>query len=663
MANDTSRPYIFDEFFASGREESISPFLTPSSRKWGKNLSLKTAIFSAILLAAAFICSFFHLPTSNLLLIGVYVLSGTPALIDSLDDLQNLEINIDVLMTLAALLSVIIGSGMEGALLLVLFELSAAMEQTVTQKTKGALLHLNQLAPRIACVVGDDGILYDMSVKEISPGTPVLVKAGEIVPLDGEVIDGQSFVNLVHLTGESQPIPKKPGDEIQAGAYNLDGFLTVKVTRASRDSTLSKIIQLITQAQDAKPKLERFLDTFGKWYAMTIILLAFVFAIALPFFFSIGYFGPEGGIYRALTFLIAASPCALIIATPTAYLSAISCCARKGILLKGGVILDALAKCNIIAFDKTGTLTTGKLSCASVEPVGLQKPICSVDIAIGIAASLERGTVHPIGEAICNYAQQRRAPQIPIEKFKAIPGSGLEAVAFLKNEKVPVFIGHPDFISSKIPESLKPEWGQIKNSIKKEGHLNTILLIQDTAFAFYFVDSLRSQTHEMVKQLKDKDNMRLMILTGDHSDTAQAVAKQLGIEEVFANLRPEDKLEKVAHFSKDSGLIMVGDGINDAPALARATVGISMGKIGSATAVDASDIVFLKDDLFLLGWLKKKADHTMAIVKENLILAMAVILLATTPALLGWVPLWVAVVLHEGGTVLVGLNSLRLLRS
>jgi Zn2+/Cd2+-exporting ATPase len=336
-------PFIFDEFFASGKEESVSPFLTPDSRIWGKNLPLRTAIFSGVLLFFSFTTSFFLPPLSHLLLLFVYFFSGTPALLGSIDDIKNLEINIDVLMTLAALLSVLIGSGMEGALLLVLFELSAAMENMVSEKTKSTLLSLHQLSPRFACVIASDGILYDRAVKEIPIGTHLLIKAGELVPLDGIVVDGSSFVNLFHLTGESHPVSKKKGNEVQAGTRNLDGTLTLEVTRTSTDSTLTRIIQLITQAQEAKPRLQRFLDRFGKWYAMTIISLFFIFALTLPFLFSIPYLGSEGGIYRALAFLIAASPCALIIATPTAYLSAISCAARKGILLKGGVVLDALA--------------------------------------------------------------------------------------------------------------------------------------------------------------------------------------------------------------------------------------------------------------------------------------------------------------------------------
>jgi len=646
-----SQPYIFDEFFASGREESISPFLTPNSRTWGKNISLKSALFAALLLAISFALSFFNSDASYLCLASVYFLVGTPALLNSLEDLRNVEINIDVLMTLAALLSITIGSGIEGALLLVLFEFSAAMENMVVQKTKGSLLSLHRLSPKKALVVEADGTLVERSTQEIPIGTSILVKAGEIVPLDGKVVAGSSFVNLVHLTGESQPISKKVGDDVPAGAHTLEGTLTIQVGRTSADSTLSRIITLITQAQEAKPKLERLFDRFGKWYSMTIILLSSFFALSLPYLFSMPFLGIEGSIYRALTFLIAASPCALIIATPTAYLSAISSCARKGIILKGGAILDGLANCSTIAFDKTGTLTSGKLTCIGMDT--LLDSQFSDEMALAVAAGLEKHAVHPIGEAITRLANEKKILPHEISDFKSVPGYGLQGNITYEGKPYPVFIGHPDFIEQQLPKNL---W---EDKIGKWETQNTFLLLGKSLYILHFQDEIRPESHQSMPQLKE--NYELVLLTGDHTENAQIVAKALAIPSVFANLRPEDKLGKVATLSQ-KGLIMVGDGINDAPALARSTVGISMGKIGSATAVDASDVVFLQDDLSLLDWLLKKAKKTMRIVKENLILALAVICLATTPALLGYIPLWLAVILHEGGTVIVGLNSLRLLK-
>ena len=636
------KPYYFDEFFASGKEESISPFLTESSRRWGKNLSLKSALLSACLLAISFSLSFLHPASAYLILCAVYFLVGTPALIDTLEDLRSLEINIDVLMTLAALLSVAIGSGYEGALLLVLFELSAAMENAVVQKTKSALRTLHDLSPRFAYVIDKKGDVTQQSVKDISLGALLLIKAGEVIPLDGSVVAGSSFINMVHLTGESQPVSKKEADEVQAGAQNLDGTLTIRVTRTSSDSTLSRIIDLIAHASETKPKLERFLDRFGKWYAMTIISLALLFSLLFPLLFGLPYLGTEGSIYRALTFLIAASPCALIIATPTAYLSAISSCARKGVLLKGGMLLDALSRSSIVAFDKTGTLTTGALRCTEITSL---TPNGNLEQALSIAAGLEKHAVHPMAEAICNYAKSQQVSFHPIEEFKSVPGYGLEGMA----SGTKVYIGN----ASYIPTSIK---------LPHEEGMTTFLMIDKQIYAFKFTDDIRPGIKPVLDTLK-LQGYTLAMLTGDAPKAAETVAEELGIDKVFAHLRPEDKLERINELAKEGSVIMVGDGINDAPALARSSVGISMGTIGSATAIEASDVVFLHDELALLPWLTRKARATLRIIKENLTLSLGVIVLATTPALLGIVPLWAAVILHEGGTVLVGLNSLRLLRT
>lgn len=652
-------PYYFDEFFASGKEESVSPFLTPTSRKWGKNLSLRSAIASAILLALAFALSFYNSSLSHLCLLGVYFLAGTPALIGALEDIKNLEINIDVLMTVAALLSALIGSELEGGLLLVLFELSASMEDAVARKTRSTLIHLNTLSPPMATVIADDGILYERSLREIPVGSSLLVKAGEIIPLDGIVIAGSSYVNLAHLTGESAPIAKKKSDEVPAGGLNLDGTLTINVIRTSSDSTLSRIIQQITAAQQSKPKLARFLDHFGKWYALSIISLFFLLAATLPLFSSMPYFGFEGAIYRSLTFLIAASPCALILSTPMAYLSGLSCCAKRGLLLKGGAVFDRLFHCKAIAFDKTGTLTTGKLDCNEIRSL-IPSPQISEERALSVAAALERNATHPIAQAILNLAHKRDCPTCTLQDFSSLPGYGLTATTQIENHNLRVFIGHETYLEEKMSAATKKQWEEIKPSLSQEERTRAYLLIGDALFCFYFIDEIRPDAASSLTELR-QEHFSLIMLTGDYRANAQKVAQQLQITQFFSELRPEDKLRKVSSLSKTEGLAMVGDGMNDAPALARATVGISMGKVGSATAIDASDIVFLHDDLSLLPWLFRKASQMRRVIYQNLSLSLAVICGAAIPALLGLIPLWIAVILHEGGTLLVGLNSLRLL--
>ena len=389
-------PVIFDEFFNLGYETSASPFLTTESRRWGHNLPLKSSLLSAVLLFVGFLLfHFFEVkPLAYLLLVSVYFFAGIPSLIDSIEDLMNLQINIDVLMTLAAFSSVLIGSGFEGGLLLVLFALSGSIEAAVTGKAKGAISGLKKLSPSRACVLKEDGNLVERAVQDIEVGATILVKAGEVVPLDGEVIKGSSSVNLVHLTGENLPIPKKVKDTVPAGAMNVEGSLTVRVTHTSADSTLAKIVELVTQAQEARPKLQRWFDTVSERYAIGIILASLLFTILLPWVLHIPVLGTEGSLYRSLAFLIAASPCALILAIPIAYLSAVSVCARMGILLKGGITLDALASSTVIAFDKTGTLTTGNLKCLGMEAITpVEKG--EQELALGVAAAMETGAVHP----------------------------------------------------------------------------------------------------------------------------------------------------------------------------------------------------------------------------------------------------------------------------
>ena len=652
-------PYLFDEFFSSGLEESVSPFLTDSSRKYSKNLSLKAALVSAFFLLLAFIFSFISIPASYICLVFVFFLSGTHALIESIEDLRHFEINIDVLMTLAAFLSVLIDSALEGGLLLVLFALSGAMEEMVERKSKSALYKLREITPTFAHVLNPDGSTFERSVKEIETNTLLIIKPGDIVPLDGTVVEGRSYVNLVHLTGESQPISKAKDENVQAGAKNLDGTLTIKVTKTSNESTLSRIIKLIHHAQETKPKVQKFLDRFGKIYAITIIALSVVFATLLPFILKIPYSGYEGSIYRALAFLIAASPCALIIATPTAYLSAISSCAKNGVLLKGGVSLDGLSKCDTIAFDKTGTLTTGNLRCSSIKTIFGGN--CSEDKALSIAATLEKYAHHPIAYAITEEAKEKKLLLHSVEDFKSIAGYGLEGVVNHERDAEKVFIGNPEYIYSKI-ENLSGAKESLDKAIESSENAICVLLAYGTIILFEFKDEIRENALTSLNSLKEKFNLKLVMLTGDHKRSAEHVAKSTSIDDVHFDLRPEDKLKIVSSYAEKSDLAMVGDGINDAPALARSTIGISMGGVGSDTAIDASDVVLLQDDLSHLCWLYAKAKKTHRIVRQNLALALAVIFLTTTPALLGYIPLWLAVILHEGGTVIVGLNSLRLLK-
>ena len=364
--------------------------------------------------------------------------------------------------------------------------------------------------------------------------------------------------------------------------------------------------------------------------------------------------------------MIAASPCALIIAIPIAYLGAISACASKGILLKGGVLLDALASCKAVAFDKTGTLTTGELRCTGIEPLFATDR--EAQQAAAVAYALEKNAHHPIAAALTRYGQEQKFSTIALEGFRAIPGYGLEAVALIEGRRTPVFIGKPTFISTKLNEKQQALLeAKIKN-LEEAGDLLAVLCIEQPrtssasgVYIFRFQDSPREKIKQVILDLEER-GLESIMLTGDRMAAAKRLATELNISKYYADLTPEDKLSHVARLAPE-GLAMVGDGVNDAPALARATVGICMGQVGSGAAIDAADIILLHDNIQLLSWLMGKAKQTVRIVRQNLTLAGAAILVASIPALAGVVPLWLAVVMHEGGTILVGLNALRLLRN
>ncbi|MDP1879498.1 MAG: heavy metal translocating P-type ATPase, partial [Parachlamydiaceae bacterium] len=638
---------VFEDYFGLGKEEWSSPFLTGKARKWGSHLSLKISLLSSLFFLISYALSFFTflMPISNLFLFFVYFFTGIPFLIASLEDLFNFDVNIDMLMTLAAFSSVLIDSSMEGGLLLILFALSGSIQETVTNQSRKSLTQLHQLSPTKATVV-ENKELIERPIRTIKAGTKLFIRAGEIVPLDGMILDGVSSVNLIHLTGESQPILKKPGDSVPAGARNLDGTFTLEVTKTNAESTLTQMIQLVTEAQEAKPPLQKWFDQLSQTYSLSIILLSILFALVLPFVFSISFLGHEGSIYRAIAFLVAASPCALIIALPIAYLSAVSACAREGILIKGGAVLDALSKCSVIAFDKTGTLTTGNLSLNEFHPIGTIERNWSDNEILSIAYGLEIHVTHPIAKAVTAFAIDQGIKEKEIKNIKAISGYGLEGILKDNNNEIPVYMGHPDYIRQYLSDSQQIVMNDsIQNDLQK-GFSIALLLIDKDLFIFSFQDTIRPNIEQTIQRLKNIGKWKLLMLTGDHKESAIRVANKLGIDEFYSNLRPENKLQYVTQLSQLNGLAMVGDGINDAPALARATVGICMGKVGSGTAIEVADVVLLQDNLERLDWLMLKGNQTHRIVIENLCIAAGAILLATLPTLAGWIPLWVAVLMH-----------------
>eukprot|EP00850_Spirogloea_muscicola_P014894 SM000110S18901 [mRNA] locus=s110:246472:250725:+ [translate_table: standard] len=632
-----------------------------------------------------------------------FPLTAVPAVLDALVDLAGGQVNIHVLMALAAVASVCMGNAIEGGLLLAMFSISHSAEDIITERALGDVSDLKDNNPETALLLesysptlSPERMSYkEVPVQKVATGSFVLVKVGETVPVDGEVCRGRSMVVVEHLTGESRPQQKQVGDPIPGGARNVDGLLVIKAVKTWEDSTVARIMKLTQEARVNRPRLQRWLDTFSNQYSQAVVIVSVAVAVLGPLLFkwpfrNVG--GVRGSLYRALGLMVAASPCALAVA-PLAYATAVSACARQGILLKGGQALDALAMCNSVAFDKTGTLTSGQLTCTLIEPLMGHTPhmdmkgqttgahdargCCSSEgcemEALAIANAMEQAATHPIARAVKDYSQGRNLPDVDVADIRLVPGQGLVAAVTLSEQAarkhaVEARLGSLDYIASDSPSRAEFErpWQAASVSPRSSVLVHAALAVGEKVTLFHFEDELREGTKEVIQELREA-KMSVLMLTGDHSTAAKRVGDAIGIEEVYSNLKPDDKLRHVQEWSKEAakrrkgGLMMVGDGINDAPALAAASVGVVLARHASATAIAAADVLLLRDDLDGVAFVLAKARQTTALVKQSVGLALACIFVASFPAVLGFLPLWLTVLLHEGGTIIVCLNSVRAL--
>ncbi|KAK8955629.1 hypothetical protein KSP40_PGU012892 [Platanthera guangdongensis] len=684
-----------------------------------EHLQLCCCSMALLILAAA--CPYVLPARASKLLQNAFIsiafpLIGVSAALDAVLSVAGGKINIHVLMAFAAFASVFMGNALEGAFLLAMFSLAHIAEEYFTSRSNVDVKELKDNHPDHALKLEfDEDTLPQFAnlnykkipVQQLELGSYILVRAGEAVPVDGEVFQGASTITIEHLTGESKPVDRKVGDTLPGGARNLEGMMIVKTTKSWEDSTLNKIMRLTEEGQLNKPKLQRWLDEFGEQYSKVVVALSLAVTLLGPVIFKWPFIGTSvyiGSIYRALGLMVAASPCALAVA-PLAYATAISSCASKGILLKGGHVLDAIAACDVVAFDKTGTLTTGKLMCKAIEPIHGHRdqgdPCCNPNCeneALAIAAAMEKGTTHPIGRAVVDHSVGRDLPNVFVESFESLPGRGLSAsLTRIKTGKsyqlLDASLGSVEYIASlgksvdeseKVKKAVKTSaYGsnfvqaalsvnekvveatlsaQRKAKMTEEERKN-IAIERPKVTLFHFEDEPRPGVHDVVSTLRDKAKLRLMMLTGDHESSAWRVAKAVGISEVYSNLKPEDKLNHVKKSSRDTGggLVMVGDGINDAPALAAATVGIVLAQRASATAIAVADVLLLRDNISCVPFCIAKARQTTLLVKQSVALALSCIIFASLLSVLGSLPLWLTVLLHEGGTLLVCLNSIRAL--
>jgi len=555
------------------------------------------------------------------------------------------RLSIDFLIMVAAIGSFFIGHGEEGAAVIYLFYIVEYLEEYAGERARRSIQLLMSLAPEKARVKRN-GLEVEVDVDEVNVGEIIVIRPGEKIPLDGIVVNGRSSVNQAPITGESIPVDKDIGDEVYAGTINNEGFLEVKVTKKSNETMLSKIIRLVEEAQRMKSPTEKFIDKFSKYYTPSVIFLAICVAIIPTFIFGLPF---DEWIYKALVLLVVSCPCALAISTPVAMVSAITNAARNGVLIKGSLYVEEVHKVKVFAFDKTGTLTEGRLEVADI--IGYDDP--SDDILIKVA-SIEAMSEHPIAKAIVDEAKKRGLKLLEVEDFRAIPGKGV--VGRLNGQYY--YIGNRRLFNDLSIDFPEDE----ARRLEEEGKTVIFVGNGDRVIGLIAVmDRIRNSTIEALRELK-KRGIKTIMITGDNERTARAIAKRIGIDEYKADLLPDDKVNLIEKLSKEHGHVaMVGDGVNDAPALARANVGIAMGAIGSDVAVETADIALMQDDLSKVPYLVELSKKALEIVRENV---LASILIKGSFAILvfpGLITLWLAVAIGDMGLSLaVILNAMRL---
>ena len=566
--------------------------------------------------------------------------------------LRQRSIDVHFLMLAVAAGSASVGAWGEGATLLFLFSFSGALEHFALGRTQREIRALFRDAPKYATVLEADGQERETPVEHLSAGLRLLVKPGAQFPVDAEIVKGQTASDESNLTGEATPVEKRVGDTVLAGTINMWGAVEVTVLRAASESALQKIIKLIKDAQRQKAPSQQFTDRFSSYYTYSVLGLS----VAMFFVWWLGFrqtpfrqVGAEhSAFYHAMTLLVVASPCALVLSIPSAVLAAIAWGARHGILFRGGAAVEKLGQVTIVALDKTGTLTTGELRVENIEsfPPGREAEVAQ------LAYSMERLSTHPLARAITRYGKQHKLPSLDLHEFESITGQGLRA----RHEGHECWLGRRDWLVQKLPPKAL-EAAPFTDSAHSElwlcraGLLGRILLRDD----------LRPQAATVLRELRD-EGLRPVVLTGDRKSAAEHLRKGLELEDVRAELKPEQKLAEIRSMTEQGYYVaMVGDGVNDAPSLAAAHIGVAMGARGADAALEQADVVLMHDRLenFLAAF--RLSQRARRIIRQNLVVSLGTVLVLVTFALLGQIPLTVGVVGHEGSTVIVVMNSLRLL--
>jgi len=580
----------------------------------------------------------------------VVVVAGYEVITGAFKGLLKLHFNMNLLITIAAIGAFLIGHGEEGAAVILLFYVAEFLEDYASERARNSIAALLKLAPETAYVLRK-GQELEVHAHSVQLDEKVVIRPGDKIPLDGLVVKGSSAVDQSPITGESIPVTKKSGDEVFAGTINTEGYLEVKVTRKSDETIISRIIELVRESKDKKSKTESFIDRFATYYTPTVILLAIAVAIIPPFLWGVSL---DDWFYRALVLLVVSCPCALAISTPVSMVSGITSATRNGVLIKGGEYVEEMKNVKAVVFDKTGTLTEGRLEVTDIFPLNGN----SLNDTLRVSASLESHSKHPLAKAILKKAKECGVELEEVHNFKSITGTGLKGkirgnLFYIGNEslfKDTDLFNDEDFPRERIRE------------LEEEGK-TTVLLgnEQEIMGLIILMDKIRDDAGKTVEFLK-KNGIKTIMLTGDNQGTARGVASQLGLDEYYHGLMPEDKVEKIDELVESHGHVaMVGDGINDAPALAKANIGIAMGAAGSDVAIETADVALMNDDLAKIEYLVKLSRKTMSVVRENVTLSILVKTSFAILAVLGFITLWMAVGIGDMGLSLtVIINALRI---
>lgn len=566
------------------------------------------------------------------------------------------KVGIELLMSTAAVVAALMGQVAEGAILAFLYSISEAAEGYTEEKTRSAIRALMDLAPRHA-LVRRDAREVQIPVEEIAVGEIFIVRPGERVATDGIVSAGESSVDQAPVTGESMLVEKKAGHAVFAGSINGHGVLEVRATKAFAENTISRIIQMVEEAQERKGRSQRFIERFGARYSPAVLLLGVVIALVPPLLFSAAW---TEWITRGTVFLVAAAPCALVISIPITLVASLGTGARRGVLIKGGVYVEELAKVKVVALDKTGTLTTGRPEVTDVVPLTSGDRSRTPRDVLEAAAAIERRSEHPLAGAIVRHAEEAGVQPPDVEEFRALTGAG--AVGRVRDRLV--HVGSPALFEQRLGLRLDGPGADIER-LQDEGKTVVVVGTEHGAWGLIAIrDNLRANAKRVGQELRAAGIQKVVMLTGDNERTARAIAREAGIDEVHAELRPEDKVKRVRELSRRHGHVaMVGDGVNDAPPLAEATVGVAMGAAGTDVAIETANVVLMADDLEKLVYALRLARRTERVVRQNLAVSLGVIAVLVVGAVAGAFTLPVAVLGHELSEFIVIANGLRMLRA